>query len=260
MKYAAHAIVVAAVVLGVASPTSAQIHPINAACCGFQDPANGNSNQSFITPGTTVQWTRLDTINHTVTSGTTPGPGSGAIFNGSLNVITPSFSFTFSTVGTFPYFCTPHFGFGMVGTVHVVPPASSTSTGSGCSTSAGQVTLGTTSLPTLGNSGFGFTVGGGPANAQSFLYIAGMTGAPIPVSAQCTVHLDLVSLNAFIAAGVTPTGPLALGTGGTATFFFPIPAAVGFAGIAAAAQALVIDPLAPGGFAISNAVSIVVGA
>jgi len=260
MKSVAKLFVVVFVVAGVAAPASSQVHQVNAACCGFQDPANGNSNQSFVTPGTTVQWTRIDAINHTVTDGTVPGAGSGLIFNGSLSAATPSFQFTFNTLGTFPYFCSPHFGFGMVGTVFVVPPASVTSTGSGCNTSAGQATLGTTGLPTLGNANFGFTIGGGPVGAQTYLFLATSVGPALPVSPGCNVYLDFPSLNAFMMAGITPNGPVQVGPGGTALFSFPVPAVGALGGITAALQALVLDPLAPGGLAISNAVTIVVGA
>ncbi len=61
--------------------------------------------------GTTVTWTNFDTAGHTVT-GESGGPSSGIIGNGQ------TYSYTFNTAGTFPYFCSPHPG--MRGTVTVI--------------------------------------------------------------------------------------------------------------------------------------------
>jgi len=46
------------------------------------------------------------------------------LFNGNLSIATPTFSFVFNTPGVYPYFCSPHFTFGMVGTVTVNQPTS----------------------------------------------------------------------------------------------------------------------------------------
>ncbi len=51
--------------------------------------------------GTTVTWTNLDADNHTVTA------DDGAFDSGLLEQ-GESFSYTFDTLGTFPYHCTPH--------------------------------------------------------------------------------------------------------------------------------------------------------
>jgi plastocyanin len=261
MKSVASSLAFLVAVVVCALPASAQgPHIVNAACCGFQDPANGNSNQTIVIPGTQVQWVRTDGLNHTVTNGNSPtDPAAGTLFNGTLTGVATTFSHTFNTLGSFNYFCNPHFPFGMIGTVHVVPPASSTSTGTGCSTSAGTATLATTGLPVIGNSAFGFTVSGGPSGAQAFLFLAASTGPPIQVSGTCFVYLDFVSLNAFMMAGITPSGPQILNLSGMTTFAFPVPNVGGLGGVSGAAQALIIDALAPGGFAISNAVSVVVG-
>src|SRR5438132_10523348 len=69
-----------------------------------------------IHPGDTVQWTWSST-GHSSTSGT-PGVPSGLWDSGILNQ-GATFSHTFNTVGTFPYYCTPHGGCGMIGTVTV---------------------------------------------------------------------------------------------------------------------------------------------
>jgi plastocyanin len=237
-------------------------HVVNVVCCGFQDPANGNSNQTIIAQGITVQWVRIDAQNHTVTSGTMPGPGSGTLFNGNLSVGFPTtFSHTFNTLGSFPYFCSPHFGFGMTGTVHVLPPASATVVGTGCQGSSGQpLALATNGLPTVGNQTFGLAVSGGPAGAQAFIFLAAGTGPAVPVSPSCFAYLDLVSLSAFINAGLTPTGPQILSATGATTFTFPLPNLPQLGGLSGAAQAFVFDAGAPSGFVVSNAVALVLGA
>ena len=51
--------------------------------------------------GTTVTWTNLDADSHTVTA------DDGA-FDSGLLAQGESFSYTFDTLGTFPYHCTPH--------------------------------------------------------------------------------------------------------------------------------------------------------
>lgn len=71
-----------------------------------------------VAPGTTVVWTNEDDVVHTVTSGTTadddrwttsPGIAPGA-----------TFSHTFAGVGTYPYYCKPHFyNEAMHGTIEV---------------------------------------------------------------------------------------------------------------------------------------------
>lgn len=63
-----------------------------------------------VTAGTTVTWTNNDSVNHTVT-GDSGGPSSGQISGGQ------SYSFTYSTAGTFPYHCGDHAN--MTGTVTV---------------------------------------------------------------------------------------------------------------------------------------------
>jgi trimeric autotransporter adhesin len=74
-------------------------------------------NPVTIHPGDTVQWTWADN-GHTTTSGTNGVPNglwdSGVRGNGA------TFSHTFNTAGSFPYYCTPHWSCcGMTGTVIV---------------------------------------------------------------------------------------------------------------------------------------------
>jgi len=76
----------------------------------FVDATSGN-NTTTINVGDTVVWT-FATCIHTVTS-TNPSFDSGFVAcNG-------TFSHTYTTAGTFGYFCTPHQALGMVGTIVV---------------------------------------------------------------------------------------------------------------------------------------------
>jgi len=62
--------------------------------------------------GTTVTWVNHDPIPHTIAQ-------SAHLFRSAALDTDDRFSFTFTTPGTFQYFCTLHPQ--MVGTVHVVP-------------------------------------------------------------------------------------------------------------------------------------------
>lgn len=69
--------------------------------------------------GSTVRWTNMDAIEHSVTSQT--GEGTlvpSGVFDHYLNE-TETFSFTFTTEGTYHYYCVPH-GSSMQGTVTVI--------------------------------------------------------------------------------------------------------------------------------------------
>ena len=73
-----------------------------------------------IQPGDTVQWT-WSAGGHSSTSGS-PGSPSGLWDSGILNQ-GATFSHTFNTAGSFPYFCSPHGACcGMTGTVTVSSP------------------------------------------------------------------------------------------------------------------------------------------
>jgi plastocyanin len=69
--------------------------------------------------GDTVQWTWSST-GHSTTSGN-PGVPNGLWDSGLLNQ-GATFSHTFNTAGSFPYYCSAHWQFGMTGTVTVVNP------------------------------------------------------------------------------------------------------------------------------------------
>jgi plastocyanin len=241
----------------------AQNHMVSSPCCGFTDSVTG-TNVTIVPVNTTVQWNKVGATPHTVTNGVNPSdPQAGLLFNGNLAGAVMSFTHLFNQLGTFPYHCSFHFTppFSMVGTVHVLPPATASSVGTGCASSAGTLTLGVTSLPKVGNAGFGFTVSGGAAGTPAYLYISlGIAASPLQVSGNCFAYLDLVSTQAFITAGITPTGPNTLGAGGTTTFPFPLPLQPGLGGASGAAQVLVFDGAAPGGFALSNAIAVTIGA
>ncbi len=64
------------------------------------------SGSKTIAVGTTLKWTNLDGVSHTVTSGT-PGSPSGAFDSGKI-APQGSFSFTFNQKGTFRYYCRIH--------------------------------------------------------------------------------------------------------------------------------------------------------
>jgi plastocyanin len=73
------------------------------------------SNAKFFDPptlkvakGTTVTWKNADSTLHTVTSGTAEGNESGTSFDSSYLAGGKTFQWTFSTPGTFDYYCTLH--------------------------------------------------------------------------------------------------------------------------------------------------------
>lgn len=80
----------------------------------IQGMAFSPSNKT-ISIGTTLKWTNKDGVNHTVTSGI-PGAPSGLFDSGNLSS-NGTFSFTFSQVGTFKFYCKIHSS--MTGTITV---------------------------------------------------------------------------------------------------------------------------------------------
>jgi plastocyanin len=52
--------------------------------------------------GTKVTWTNKDSVAHTVTADTMPGPDSGKITGGA------TYSYTYTKTGTFTYYCDIH--------------------------------------------------------------------------------------------------------------------------------------------------------
>ncbi len=77
--------------------------------------------------GDTVRW-NWTSLSHTVTQGTDGTIDGNELFHSNLNSVTPVFTFTFDAAfvtanpmpgGVYDYFCSPHFPFGMVGSVTV---------------------------------------------------------------------------------------------------------------------------------------------
>jgi plastocyanin len=77
-----------------------------------------------ISAGTAVTWTQRDTAPHTVTSGAPGAADAGAIFDSPRLSQGETFSFTFSTTGSYPYFCRVHPR--MLGVVEVTGAAAGT--------------------------------------------------------------------------------------------------------------------------------------
>ncbi|HET8864848.1 MAG TPA: plastocyanin/azurin family copper-binding protein [Gracilimonas sp.] len=103
---------------------------------GPNDDGNGNGNggpapsvvgmssQSFspanieVKVGTTVKWTNGSNVVHTVTSGTN-GEHDDKFDSGNI-APGEEYSYQFTEIGEYPYFCIPHVSNGMTGTVTVV--------------------------------------------------------------------------------------------------------------------------------------------
>ena len=67
-----------------------------------------------IQPGTTIRWVNAANIFHTVTP-----DGHTEFARATFSQTGDSFEHTFTTPGTYDYFCEPHVGFGMRGTIIV---------------------------------------------------------------------------------------------------------------------------------------------
>jgi plastocyanin len=98
-----------------ATPTPSAAHSVDVLDNSFSDSVSGNSTTT-INAGQTVTWDFVSTL-HSTTSGVCCTP-DGMWDSGTRS--TGSFSHTFPTAGTFPYFCTVH-GSMMTGTIVVNP-------------------------------------------------------------------------------------------------------------------------------------------
>src|SRR6266446_3802829 len=119
-----------------------------------------------INPGDTVRWT-FSSSGHSTTSGM-PGSPNGIWDSGILNQ-GAMFTHTFNSVGSFPYYCTPHGSLGMVGTVTVVS-ASPTPTPTPTSTPPPTAAFFMGEIP-LGNGVYYLQL----ANGNLFCYYAYLT-------------------------------------------------------------------------------------
>jgi len=103
-------------------PVAAGVAAASFNLTGFRFDADNNAgtivDTATIFVGETVEWKLLGGL-HTTTSGTGAlDPQAGALFDVMMPP-TNSFTFTYTTAGTFPFFCRPHEGFGMLGVVVV---------------------------------------------------------------------------------------------------------------------------------------------
>lgn len=73
-----------------------------------------------IAVGDSVTWRWEGGNSHSVTQGTTPNPSQDPtrLFDHGPKT-TGTFGYRFTTAGTVPYFCRPHFAAGMTGTIRV---------------------------------------------------------------------------------------------------------------------------------------------
>jgi len=98
---------------GPVGPASAATHVVTVRNFEFS-PKN-----LLIQKGDTVRW-EWESGSHTTTNGTGPiDPNAGTLWNSPIESTTPSFEFTFTQIGDFPYYCIPHFLAGMTGLVTV---------------------------------------------------------------------------------------------------------------------------------------------
>jgi hypothetical protein len=140
-----------------------------------------------------------------------------------------------------------------VALVSAVPQPEVFGYGVGCSGLGGLLTLSSTQVPFLGNSGFAMDVTQGVPNASSYLFLATQQAMPaIGIGGGCSIHLDLVSLLAFTQAGVSPIGPLPNNALGSAQFAIPVPGDPSLAGVTLYFQAAASDQSGPFGLTLSN--------
>lgn len=121
-RWQVFAVVVA--ILGGAVPVTAATHVVNQSGFTF-DPQDVT-----IQFGDTVQWVHA-VGSHTVTEGTGGGACAGCAFDSPLTAANPTYSVTFDAAfvaangrpgNVYDYYCQPHFGLGMVGSVTVQTP------------------------------------------------------------------------------------------------------------------------------------------
>jgi plastocyanin len=81
-------------------------------------PHSFNPSTIIVAEGATVTWINTSSEVHTVTSGS-QGNHDGRFDSGNM-APGEEFTYTFESTGTYSYFCIPHLGAGMTGTVSVV--------------------------------------------------------------------------------------------------------------------------------------------
>lgn len=122
--------------------------------------------------------------------------------------------------------------------------------GVGCAGTGGSVPVVTSSWPFLGNLQLAVHTAGAPPGLLTVLFGSlGLSPSAIPFGAGCTIYLDPSSA---VSVGVAVASP-----GGTSSFVFSVPASPSFVGVNIAYESLVLDPGAPLGLTLSNAVDLV---
>ncbi|GHB85304.1 plastocyanin [Streptomyces umbrinus] len=152
---------------------AAEARPAAAAAADHQVDIMGNKfgdgKQLVVKVGETVQWTNHDTAPHTVT--TAKGPkkfDSGTLEKGD------SWSYTFTTAGTYEYYCAVHPD--MVASVKVVADDSGSTGGSGSGGTSGGSSGGTSGGSTGGSGGTSGGDTGGTSGGSSGGTSGGSTG------------------------------------------------------------------------------------
>jgi plastocyanin len=167
--------------------------------------------------GDTVQWTWSST-GHSTTSGN-PGVPNGLWDSGLLNQ-GATFSHTFNTAGSFPYYCSAHWQFGMTGTVTVVNP---TPTPTPTPTPAPNPTPAVTTNPATNVASFSAILNGSlnPRGSTTTVYFQyGLTtsyGSTTPMQTQTgnTVRAISANISGLMASHVYHFRVVAHNSGGT---------------------------------------------
>lgn len=137
-------------------------------------------------------------------------------------------------------------------------PATVTAVGTGCGGPAAPApALSSNFLPSLGNPAFAVDVSQALPNSAAFLFASvGLAPAPIPIGGGCFLHLEPLTAQFLISAGLFPLGPVATDLLGIATFPLPVPGIPSWAGIHIGVQAAILDGAAPLGFGVTNALDL----
>lgn len=247
--------------LGLA-PIQAQNHVVNVAGFQFIDSVSGLADTT-VNCGDTIEWILLDTIPHVVQDGSgAADPNAAARFDFPLNTFGGGTTFTWKATqaGTFPYFCVPHEGFGMVGTITVLPPAN-VRLGSGEDftldvsvnglSACGEITSANVNdVIACSFESPGGTFDGFPPVLAAELFPTGTPGPGSPVGFPY-IHITLTPFIIFNGLETPPFGASVLAPGGY-NIFGVVP--VTLSGTTIRLQALVLAGIANDGiFAFSDA-------
>ena len=140
--------------------------------------------------GTTVLWTNLDRVQHTVTSGNPSDPDPGSLFDSGSDfadwvVQGGMYFFTFNEAGTFPYYCRVH-GASMSATITVTGAQAATAVPAATAAPVPTATPITPAVPQgilwtrqFGTDGYD-DVQGAAVDGAGNLYVVGRTGRALP--------------------------------------------------------------------------------